>query len=353
MSVKGRTSFNEVISKTHAIYKPERGRYWIYGALGCPFSQRVMLARSVKGLNSVIGLTVAHWLMGPNGWQFVQGDGKLVGNKAYRYDGGIESTEENNSGKFGDITDDTERLFVDGTPDPHYGVRSIRELYKMSDPEYSGVFSVPLLFDLKTNTIVNNDSGEIIRLLNSGIFDEFVNTETPVDLAPNDLLSELDEFNKWCQQGINSGVYKINNSTFQEEYETKSTELFDALDKVEAKLAAIYKELESRHCQDGKDEILSKFYLFANHITEADIRLYVTIIRFDSIYAQHFNCNWRSIRADYRFIHLWLRNLYWNHDSFRLTTNFDHIKLFYARSFRKTKPTGQIPMGPEFDILKL
>lgn len=348
-----KTSFNDTISKTHPIYKPEKGRYWIYGGLGCPFSQRVMIARSIKGLNSVIGLTVAHWLMGPKGWQFIQSDTKLD-KEPFRYDGGIESTESDNSGSFKGIEDDTERLFIDGTNDPHYNTRSIRELYRKSEPDYAGVFSVPILWDLKTETIVNNDSGEIIRLLDSGVFDEFVETpetSNEINLAPEDLIPELNEYNKFLQVNINSGVYKVNNATTQEEYEEQSNNLFNAFDQVEQKLTAIYQDLENKYGKDNKDQILSKFYLINNQITDSDIRLYTTIIRFDPAYYHHFNCNWRSIRNDYPMIHLWLRNLYWNQDAFKLTTNFDHIKLFYMKSFRKTKPNGMVPLGPEFDIL--
>lgn len=352
-----RTSFNETISEDHPIYKPEKNRYWIYGALGCPFSHRVMIARSIKGLNSVIGLTIAHWLMGPNGWQFIQTDSNQLKDQPFRYDGGVTTTQNDNSTTFVGVDENTERLFIDGTNDPHYNTRSIKELYKKSDPEYQGVFSVPLLWDLKTQTIVNNDSGEIVRLLNSGVFDEFIEStgsaKDKIDLAPVDLIPQLDEYNKWLQVNINSGVYKVNNATTQEEYENQSKNLYKSLDAIETKLSNIYSDLESKYGKDNKTQILSKFYLFNNQITDSDIRLFTTIVRFDPAYYSHFNCNFRSIRNDYPFIHLWLRNLYWNHDAFKLTTNFDHIKLFYSKSFKKTKTTGLVTLGPEFDILPL
>lgn len=354
-----RTSFNEIISKDHPVYKPAKNRYWVYGALGCPFSHRVMIARSIKGLNSVIGLTIAHWLMGPNGWQFVQSDNPLK-DQPFRYDGGVTSTENDNSTTFVGVDENLERLFVDGTNDPHYNTRSIKELYKKSDPEYAGVFSVPILWDLETQTIVNNDSGQIVRLLNSGVFDEFAESldstdpeNKKIDLAPVDLIPQLDEYNKWLQVNINSGVYKVNNAVTQEEYEMQSKNLYNSLDDIETTLSKVYFDLESRFGKDNKTQILANFYLFNNQITDSDIRLFTTIIRFDPAYYSHFNCNFRNIRNDYPFIHLWLRNLYWNHAAFKLTTNFDHIKLFYAKSFKKSKPTGLVTLGPEFDILPL
>lgn len=353
-----RESFNEIISDSHTVYKPEPNRYWIYGALGCPFSHRVMIARSIKGLNNIIGLTIAHWLMGPKGWQFIQNDDPdVIGDAAYRYDGGITSTENDNSSSFVGIDESTERLFIDGTSDPHYNIRSIRELYRMSEPDYAGAFSVPVLWDLKTMTIVNNDSGQIIRMLNSGIFDKFLETDdllhtSNIDLSPIDLIPTIDDYNKWLQVNVNSGVYKVNNASTQADFEEQSQSLYNALDNIEDKLEKIYDELKS-FSNDDKDYILQHFYLFANQITECDIRLFTTIIRFDSIYVQHFGCNWKTIRDNYPYISLWLQNLYWNEKSFRWTTNFDHIKLFYAKSFKKKNITGIVPIGPKYDILPL
>lgn len=355
IDIMARTSFNETISKTHPVYQPEKGRYWIYGGLGCPFTHRVLISRSIKGLNSVIGLTVAHWLMGPSGWRFIQSDQKLT-DEPYRYDGGVTSTENDNSGSFKGFAEDIERVFIDGVNDPHYNTRSVKELYKKSDPEYAGGFSVPILWDLKTQTIVNNDSGEIIRMLNSGVFDELVEnpvTKDQIDLAPEDLIPQLDEYNKWLQVNINTGVYKVNNATTQEAYEEQSNNLFNSFDEIETKLNKIYDDLKDKFGEDDKKSILSKFFLFNGQITDSDIRLYATMIRFDTAYYEHFNCNYKSIRHDYPFLHLWLQNLYWNYDAFKLTTNFEHIKLFYYKSFTKNKPKGFVALGPKLDMLPL
>lgn len=353
-----RQSFNQIISESHTVYKPEPNRYWIYGALGCPYSHRVMIARSIRGLNEIIGLTIAHWYMGPNGWQFIQNDDpSAVLVATSRYDGGIVSTEDDNSSSFSGIDESTERLFVDGTNDPHYNIRSIRELYRMSEPDFAGSFSVPVLWDLKTMTIVNNDSGQIVRMLDSGVFDKFLEPSNltqlrSIHLAPSGLVPLIFEYNNWLQANINSAVYRVHNATTQSEFEEESRALFSALDHVEEKLRKVYTALK-RFPHDHDSYIMSRFYLFNNEITECDIRLFTTMIRFDCIYVQHFTCNWKTIRGDYPYIHLWLQNLYWNEKAFRQTTNFDHIKLFYAKSFKQKNSVGIVPNGPEYDILPL
>ncbi|CCF55924.1 hypothetical protein KAFR_0A04880 [Kazachstania africana CBS 2517] len=333
-------------------FKSGKGKYWLYAALGCPFAHRSLIARSIKNLNDYIGVSITHWYLGKNGWRFLEANEEKMGDNAYRYDGGIRSTEDDTSTRIGDIPDHSNRLFVDGSFDPNYKAKSMKDLYLRSDPNYSGKFSVPILWDLTASKIVNNDSGEIIRCLNS-IGNEIHKDKKTIDLAPSKLIPELDTFNSWLQENINMGVYKIGLATKQSEFESNLATLYRKLNECEDHLKGVYKDIEKEVGKNNKVEILKKFYLFGNQITDTDIRFYTTAIRFDSSHAQHLKCNWRIIRDDYPYIHLWLRNLYWNHKAFRLTTNFNHIKLFYSRSQKKINPSGITPLGPEFDILKL
>ncbi|CAB4255857.1 similar to Saccharomyces cerevisiae YKR076W ECM4 Omega class glutathione transferase [Maudiozyma barnettii] len=343
-------SFNETISPDHPVYKPEKGRYWLYIAAGCPYASRALITRALKGLNNVIGVSVAQWMLGDEGWKFLQADPKEMGENAYKVDGGVHGFKDDTSGPIGDLPDDSSRLFIDGSFDPNYGVKSVKELYMMSNKDYKGSFSVPILWDLKTKTIVNNDSGEIIRILNSS-FNEFIDpndAEKNVDLAPKDLIKELDDYNQWLGPNINYGVYKVGLAKSQSIFEEETIKLYNSLDKVENKLKLRYEKLSKEYKLE--DEILKKFFLFVDHITDADIRLFTTIIRFDSVYSYHFTCNYKLIRTDYPLILKWLKNLYWNHPSFKETTNFDHIKLFYTRSRKLRNTLSLTPLGPKHDI---
>ncbi|KAG0659774.1 hypothetical protein C6P45_001757 [Maudiozyma exigua] len=347
------TSFNKTISPDDPIYKPEMNRYWLYLAAGCPYASRVLITRALKGLHPVIGVSFTHWMLGDDGWKFLTADPKKMGENAFRVDGGIAGFSNDTSYRIGDIKDDSSRLFIDGSFDPHYGVKSVKELYMMSNSKYTGSFSVPILWDLKTKTIVNNDSGEIIRILNSS-FNEFINPnvkERNIDLAPPHLIPELNNYNNWLGPNINYGVYKVGLAKSQSEFENETISFFDSLDKVERKLEYRFDLLKESYSDET--EILKRFFLHANHITDSDIRLFTTMIRFDSIYSYHFTCNYKLIRTDYPFIYKWLQNLYWNHPAFRDTTNFDHIKLFYTRSNKLCNPLRLTPLGPKEDIPKL
>jgi glutathionyl-hydroquinone reductase len=156
-----------------------------------------------------------------------------------------------------------------------------------------------------------------------------------VVLLPDDLKAKIDEVNEWTYNDINNGVYKSGFATKQEAYEKNVKQLFDSLDKTEKNLAASK----------------GKFY-FGDHLTEADVRLYTTIIRFDPVYVQHFKCNIRDIRSGYPNIHRWVRNLYWNHPAFGETTDFEHIKKHYTKSHKQINPFSITPVGPVPDILK-
>lgn len=347
------TSFNETISPDHPIYKPEMNRYWLYLAAGCPYASRVLIARALKGLHPVIGVSFTHWMLGDEGWKFLEADPKEMGKNAFKIDGGIEGFTRDTSSPIGDISDDSSRLFIDGSFDPNYGFKSVKELYMMSNSNYKGSFSVPILWDLKTKTIVNNDSGEIIRILNSSSND-FINpndNEKNVDLAPHDLIPQLDEYNNWLGPNINYGVYKVGLAKSQSDFEQETIKFYKSLDEVETKLRKRFDVLKKNYKDES--EILKRFFLFTDHITDSDIRLFTTMIRFDSIYSYHFTCNYKLIRSDYPFISKWLQNLYWNYPAFRDTTNFDHIKLFYTRSNKLCNTLRLTPLGPKDDILKL
>ncbi|THG97591.1 hypothetical protein EW026_g4427 [Hermanssonia centrifuga] len=218
----------------------------------------------------------------------------------------------------------------------HPESKHLRDVYLRVDPTYAGRFSVPLLWDKKTSKIVNNESSEIIRMFNDAFNDLLPKEKADVDLRPEALRAEVDELVDWMQDAINIGVYKVGFVKEQQAYETAVTTLFEALDRVEKLL-------------EGKD------YLIGNQLTEADIRLFVTIVRFDPVYVGLFKCNIRTIRDGYPNIHLWMRKLYWNNPVFKDTCLFDHIKTGYYNShnFTPIELPRIVPKGPVPDILPL
>jgi glutathionyl-hydroquinone reductase len=208
------------------------------------------------------------------------------------------------------------------TPDPlHPDFTHLRQLYIESEPDYGGRFTVPALYDTKTKRIVNNESSEIIRMLGSA-FDRLLPPKyAEINLLPEPLLKSIDSDNSWIYDDINNGVYKSGFATSQEAYERAVTTLFGSLDRVEAQL-----------------EKSGGPYFFGKDLTETDVRLYTTIIRFDVVYVQHFKCNIRDIRSGYPAIHKWLRHLYWDIDAFSSTTQFEHIKKHYTKSHKQINP---------------
>ena len=220
-------------------------------------------------------------------------------------------------------------------PDPiHSDYVYLRQLYLAVDPEYSGRVTVPVLYDTKTSKIVNNESSEIIRMLYTEFNAILPGQYAAIDLLPKDLASQIDETNEWTYHNINNGVYKCGICTKQEVYEANVHELFAGLDRAEKHLATT----------PGP-------YYYGTQVTEADVRLYVTIIRFDPVYVQHFKCNIRDIRSGYPAIHKWLRKLYWEEEAFRSTTQFEHIKNHYTKSHLPLNPFGITPVGPLPNIL--
>jgi len=246
----------------------------------------------LKGLEELIPFTVVSPRLGPNGWPFANVD-----------------------------------------PFPAAGVDSlnhadhVKDLYLKDNPEYEGRFTVPILWDKKLNAIVNNESSEIIRILNTAFNDLIPKEYAAIDIYPEAHRAEIDEINSWVYDNINNGVYKSGFATSQEAYEKAVKVVFESLDKIEKIL-------------EGKE------YLVGDSISEADIRLFVTIIRFDPVYVGHFKCNFRTIRGGYPNVHNWLRKLYWNNAAFHGTTNFDHIKEHYYWSHTMINPHRVVPLGP-------
>lgn len=275
-----------------AEFAGESGRYHIYVSYACPWAHRTLITRAIKGLQSHISVDVVDWFLGDGGWRFASPD---------------------------DVPG--------ATPDTVHGRAWMREVYKAADPEYSGNITVPCLFDKKKDTIVNNESSEIIRMLSSAFNDVAAHPE--IDLYPESLRAEIDEINDFVYPRINNGVYKCGFAQTQEAYEKAFDDLFEALDTVEARLA------KSR-------------FLVGNRFTEADVRLFTTLIRFDAVYVQHFKCNGRRIQ-DYPNLHNYTKDIF-ALPGVAETCDFTHIKWHYCNSHRSINPLGIVPKGPVLDF---
>ncbi|KAI0628529.1 glutathione S-transferase [Trametes polyzona] len=291
------SSFRGVIEKGGE-FEPEADRYHLYVAYSCPWATRTLIVRKIKGLEEIIGTTVVAPIIGEHGWPF----GNVV-------------------------------PFPGAEPDPFYNAEYIKDIYLRADPNYEGRFTVPVLWDRKTETIVNNESSEIIRILNTAFNHLLPPEKASIDIYPEVHRKEIDEINEWVYDTVNNGVYKAGFATTQQAYEAAVIPLFDSLDRLEKILT-------------GKE------YLVGDQLTEADVRLFVTIVRFDPVYVGHFKCNLRTIRYGYPAIHSWLRKLYWNNDAFSSTCRFDHIKNSYYHQ-KNVNPHQIVPLGPIPDILPL
>jgi len=228
--------------------------------------------------------------------------------------------------------------FPGAEDDPTYNAKHLKDVYLTVEPQYQGRFTVPVLFDKKTQTIVNNESSEIIRIFNIAFNDLLPEKQARLDLYPKALQTEIDAVNEWVYNDLNNGVYRAGFATTQSAYEKAYHGVFSALDRVEDILAV-------QHSRGSS-------FLIGDQLTEADARLYVTIIRFDVSYHGLFKCNKRDIRHGYPAIHRWLRNLYWNNPAFKDTTNFEHITTGYA-TMGIVNANGIIPRGPFPHILPL
>ncbi|MGE8504531.1 MAG: glutathione S-transferase family protein [Pseudomonas sp.] len=271
-------------------FKAEAGRYHLYVSLACPWAHRTLILRKLKGLESLIDVSVVSWLMREQGWTF-----------------------DRDFGSSGDHLDN---------------LNYMHQRYTADDRHYTGRVTVPVLWDKQTDRIVSNESAEIIRMFNSA-FDEL--TGNTLDFYPEPLRECIDLLNERIYPAVNNGVYRAGFATTQEAYEEAFDELFVMLDELEALLG------EQR-------------YLAGEYLTEADIRLFTTLIRFDAVYHGHFKCNLRRIE-DYSNLSNWLRELYqW--PGIAETVDFTHIKSHYYASHATINPTGVIPKGPLQDFTR-
>lgn len=266
----------------------EAGRYHLYVSLACPWAHRTLIFRKLKGLESLIDVSVVSWLMGENGWTFDQSKGS--------------------------------------TGDKLEHLQFLHQRYTRDDPHYSGRVTVPVLWDKQEQRIVNNESAEIIRIFNHA-FDDL--TGNRLDLYPEPLQAEIDALNERIYPAVNNGVYRAGFATSQEAYEQAFDQLFAELDCLDQRLG-------------------ERRYLTGEYLTEADWRLFTTLIRFDAVYHGHFKCNLRRL-ADYPNLSNWLRELYqW--PGVAQTVNFEHIQKHYYMSHKTINPNGIVPKGPLQDF---
>lgn len=266
----------------------EAGRYHLYVSLACPWAHRTLIMRAFKGLEGLISVSVVHWLMLEHGWTFAAAPGVV--------------------------------------PDPLFGAAFLHQIYTAAAPRHSGRVTVPVLWDKARGTIVSNESSEIIRMFNSA-FDGI--GAAPGDFYPQALRPEIDRINARIYDTVNNGVYKSGFATTQSAYDDAVLPLFDTLDWLEARLSR-------------------RRWLVGPTMTEADIRLFTTLIRFDAVYVGHFKTNLRRI-ADYPHLSAYLRDMYQT-PGVAGTVNFTHIKNHYYQSHRSINPHGVVPAGPVLDL---
>jgi putative glutathione S-transferase len=273
-------------------FAAEPGRYHLYVSLACPWAHRTLIFRRLKRLEEIVPISVVHWHMAEHGWTFGTSEqggdactGDRLGNRAY-----------------------------------------LHQLYTDAEADYTGRVTVPVLWDIRTNTIVNNESAEIVRMFNSA-FDAW--GDAGLDLYPADLRDEIDAINETVFHTVNNGVYKAGFATSQAAYEDALDALFATLDDLEARLAG-------------------QRYLLGDRMTEADWRLFTTLLRFDPVYHGHFKCNRRRL-VDYPNLWAYTRELY-QVPGVAETVNFHHIKHHYYGSHLNINPSGIVPKGPDIDF---
>jgi putative glutathione S-transferase len=268
-----------------------RGRYHLYVSLACPWACRTLIVRKIKGLEETIGVTVVDPIRDEQGWAFRDGPGHTI--------------------------------------DPVNGFRFLREAYVASGPKFNGRITVPVLWDKEARVIVNNSEDDICRMFN-GVFSRF--GDPAMDLFPPDIAQEQSELSAFIYENVNNGVYKAGFADTQRAYEKAARAVFEALDQLEARLAA-------------------RRYLFGTHLVETDWRLFCTLIRFDAVYHGHFKCNLRRI-VDYPNLDGYQRDLY-QQPGIAETVNFDHIKRHYYVTHDDINPTRIVPIGPLLDLNRL
>ncbi|MBT8120191.1 MAG: glutathione S-transferase family protein [Gammaproteobacteria bacterium] len=294
--VRSESSFRNWVTKDGSAgpsgdegFAAEPGRYHLYVSYACPWAHRALIFRALKGLQDVISVSVVHPLMPSQSWVFGE------------YPGATE----------------------DHINHVHY----LYENYLKADPDFDGLVTVPLLWDKKLETIVNNESSEIIRMFNSA-FDDYASLDA--DFYPESLRSEIDAINEIVYHNVNNGVYRAGFATTQSAYEEAFDQLFDTMDELEALLSR-------------------QRYLVGDQITEADWRLFTTLVRFDAVYYNHFKTNKKRL-IDYPNLWAYTRELY-QVPGVAETVNMDHIKYHYFASHKSINPTGVVPKGPDIDFM--
>lgn len=271
-------------------FRAEPGRYHLYVSLACPWAHRTLIVRALKGLQDQISFDVVHPLMLEHGWTFDSDFSAATGDRV------------------------NQKQFM-------------HQIYTLCESDYTGRVTVPVLWDKQNQTIVSNESSEIIRMLNTG-FNEIGATD--LDLCPQSLQSEIDHWNQFIYEPVNNGVYKAGFATTQAAYDEAVVNLFEHLDRLEERLT-------------------SRRYLVGEQLTETDIRLFTTLIRFDPVYVQHFKCDRRRI-AEYPALANYLRDIF-QLPGVAETCDLDHIRHHYYRSHPTINPHGIISYGPEFDLM--
>lgn len=286
---RSETSFRNWLTRDGE-FPPEAGRYHLYVSLACPWAHRTLIMRMLKGLEDKISVSVVNWFMGKDGWSFQDGDGVV--------------------------------------PDPVFAASHLRDVYAGAKPDYTGRVSVPVLLDTATSKIVSNESAEIIRMFNSA-FDEL--SAMPGDYYPLALRDAIDDVNARIYSTLNNGVYKSGFARSQEAYEKAVLPLFDTLDWME--------EIVSR-----------QRWLAGDQFTEADIRAFTTLIRFDPVYHGHFKCN-RARIVDYPSLWAYTREIY-QMPGVAGTVNLEHIRNHYYASHETVNPTRIVAVGPQLDYME-
>lgn len=293
--VRGVSQFrNTITADGSSGFKAEPGRYHLYVSLACPWAHRVLIVVKLKGLEHVFTHTVVDWLFSPYGWIFTDKKPKC-------------------------------------TLDTVNGCTYLRDVYRKADPDYTRGVTVPMIWDKQQQTVVNNESSEIIRMLNTE-FNKFCQTDAQrnLDLYPGHLREQIDEVNNWIYPWLNNGVYRSGFAKSQEAYDEAVAEVFKALDKIEAIL-------------------FKQRYLVGNTLTEADIRLFTTLVRFDWVYHGHFKCNKKKL-IEYPNTWAYTRDLY-QIPGVADTVDREHIIKHYHSSHESINPTRIVPVGPDIDFM--
>ncbi|KAL2919048.1 S-glutathionyl-(chloro)hydroquinone reductase [Polyrhizophydium stewartii] len=307
MSIRWKTTKGEFVRQVSSFrntvsaepgnpFQPAPDRYHLYVSTACPWAHRTLVVRALKGLEDVLPVSIVDWhLASDKGWHF---------SDAATTPGAI--------------------------PDTVNGFAYLHELYFKADPEYSARFTVPVLWDKQLGTVVNNESSEIIRMLNTA-FDEW-SSAPGLTFYPESLRQQIDDVNAWIYDQINNGVYKTGFATTQDAYERNCKAVFAALARVE-------------------DILAESEFLVGSTFTEADIRLFTTMVRFDPVYHTHFKCTSGTVTHDFPNILRWLRRVY-QMPKIAATVDMDHIKKHYYVSHIKINPTQVVPLwdGPDLTV---